>query len=205
VARCRAWGVALLYIAFVYSTISVMPAVWKVLEEYTQGSIRYLGILAVGLAAAAIAVGVWKRIQRRRWSPYVALALIVPVYAYLLNQYAVFPSERLHLVEYGFMGVALFRALRIDFSARAAYLASFVGTVLIGLGDECIQWVLPQRFFELKDVQLNALSGGLGLLILRFVIQPAEEGMGEETEGRSEERVERDGNHIFPQREPGTE
>jgi choline-sulfatase len=199
VARCRTWGVALLYIAFVYSTISVMPEVWKVLEAYTRGSIRYLGILAVGLTAAVIAIGVWRRIQRRRWSPYVALALIMPIYAYLLNRYAVFPSERLHLVEYGFMGVVLFRALRIDFSDRFAYIASFVATVLIGLGDECIQWVLPQRFFELKDVQLNALSGGLGLLILRFVVQPAEEGVGEATERRPEERVERDGNHIFPE------
>ena len=199
VARCRAWSVALLYIAFVYSTIAVMPAVWKILEAYTQGSIRYLGILAVGLAAAAIAGGVWRRIQRRRWGPYVALAFIVPIYAYLLNRYAVFPSERLHLVEYGFMGVVLFRALRIDFSDRAAYIVSFVGTVLIGLGDECIQWVLPQRFFELKDVQLNALSGGLGLLILRFVVQPAEEGVGEGTERRPEERMVSDGHHTFPE------
>jgi glycopeptide antibiotics resistance protein len=93
----------------------------------------------------------------------------------------------------------LFRALRIDFSSRAAYIASFVGTVLIGLGDECIQWVLPQRFFELKDVQLNALSGGLGLLILRFVVQPAEEGVGEGTERRPEERTESDGHHTFPE------
>jgi len=196
VARCRAWGGALLYIIFVFSTISIMPEVWKVLEGYTQGSIRYLGIVAVLLVAGIIAGGVWRRLKYRRWEPYIALLLIGPIYAYLLDRYAVFPSERLHLVEYGFMGVVLFRALRIDFSHRTAYIASFVATVLIGLGDECIQWVLPQRFFELKDVQLNALSGGLGLLILRFVVQPVEDGMGGESEERPEERAERDGHHT---------
>ena len=74
----------------------------------------------------------------------------------------------MHLVEYGFMGYVFFKALIVDFSKGRAYIASFVITVLVGLGDECIQWVLPQRYFELKDVQLNALSGGLGLLLLRF-------------------------------------
>lgn len=62
------------------------------------------------------------------------------------------------------------RALRLDLSPRGAYLASLMLTIAVGFGDECIQWVLPQRFFELKDVQLNAVSGVLGLVIPRFAL-----------------------------------
>lgn len=171
VERCRAWALAVLYIAFVYSTIPVMPAVWEVLREYTEGSIRYLGILAVAGVAVALIVQVWRRVGLTRWAPYLALLLIAPVYVVLLNRYALFPSERLHLVEYGFMGSFLFRALRFDLSERRAYIASFLITVLVGIGDECVQWILPQRFFEVKDIQLNALSGCLGLLLLRFVVE----------------------------------
>ena len=29
--------------------------------------------------------------------------------------------------------------------------------------------VLPQRFFEVKDIQLNAISAGLGLCVVRLV------------------------------------
>ena len=171
VERCRAWGLAVLYIAFVYSTIPVMPAVWKVLREYTEGSIRFLGILMVAGVAIVIAAQVWRRVRLKSWKPYLALLLIGPVYIVLLDRYALFPSERLHLVEYGFMGGVLFRALRLDVSERTAYMASFLTTLLVGIGDECVQWILPQRFFEVKDVQLNALSGGLGLLLLRFVVE----------------------------------
>ena len=97
------------------------------------------------------------------------LGFIAPVYAYLLYEYAKFPAERLHLVEYGLMGYVLLRALRFDLRPALAYLASFALAVLIGIGDECIQWVLPQRFFEVKDIQLNALSAALGLLLTRLV------------------------------------
>ena len=55
---------------------------------------------------------------------------------------------------------------------RRAYVTSFALTVLVGFGDESIQWILPGRFFEVKDVWLNAISGGLGLLVLRFVSGP---------------------------------
>ena len=173
IERCRAWGLALIYIAFVYSTIPLMPQVWRALREYTQGSVRYLGILLVVAVGVVIVAKVWRRVRRRRWGPYLALAVIGPIYVYLLREYAIFPAERLHLIEYGFMGGFLFRALRVDLSARSAYIAAFAATVLLGFGDECIQWILPQRFFEVKDVQLNAISGGLGLL-LHFVVFPPE-------------------------------
>ena len=47
-------------------------------------------------------------------------------------------------------------------------MVALVLTVLVGVGDESIQWILPQRFFEVKDVVLNAVSGVLGLLTVRF-------------------------------------
>ena len=104
-----------------------------------------------------------------RWLPYLALAAIAVVYGYLLQVYAIYPAERLHLVEYGFVGFFLFRALRFDMGRLNAYIAALVLTAVIGFVDESIQWVLPQRYFEMKDVQLNAISGALGLLVVYFL------------------------------------
>ena len=170
--RSQAWGLAVGYIAFVYCSIPLLPVVWAALVGYTDGSIRYLGIVLVALAGCGFVVSVWRR---GRWWPLVALAGIAPVYGYLLHVYARFPAERLHLVEYGLMGYVLLRALRLDLGRAWAYLASFVLAVLIGIGDECIQWALPQRFFEVKDIELNALSAALGLLLTR-VVGGAEDG-----------------------------
>ena len=162
--RWRAWGLTVGYIALVYCTIPLLPDVWAALAGYTEGSIRYLGIALVVLPGCGFAVAIWRR---GRWRALAALAGIAAVYGYLLHVYARFPAERLHLVEYGFMGYVLLRALRLDMGREWAYVASFVLAVLIGIGDECIQWALPQRFFEVKDIQLNALSVALGLLLAR--------------------------------------
>ena len=175
VARSKAWGLALVYIAFVYSTVPLMPQIWRRLHEHTEGAVRYLGIVAVLGAGAWLLRRAWMRLGRRSWRPYLGLAAVLALYGYLLAVYARFPSERLHLVEYGFMGYVLFRALRLDMPVRWAYAVAWGLTLAVGFGDECIQWALPQRFFELKDVQLNAVAGGLGLALVRLVSDPRDE------------------------------
>ncbi len=167
--RSKAWAIAVGYMAFVYSTIPVLPQVWGMLADYTQGSVRYLGIVVVVGVGCGLVVSVWRRAQGQRWRVSVPLACIATAYGYLLYEFTRFPAERLHLIEYGLMGYVLLRALRLDLGPMGAYSVSFALAVLIGIGDECIQWVLPQRFFEVKDIQLNAVSAILGLSVAHFV------------------------------------
>ena len=149
--------------------MSLVTRVWASLSEHTQGSIGYAGVLAVVLVGAILLVGVVRRVGSSTWVPYAALALVGLVYAHLLSTYSVFPAERLHLVEYGLVGFLLYRALALDMGRNRAYLLGFCLTVAVGIGDELIQLMLPQRFFEMKDVQLNAISAGLGLVLVRVV------------------------------------
>jgi arylsulfatase A-like enzyme len=166
--RCGRWGVALAFIALVYSTVPFFPVIWRRLTENTQGANRHIGIVLVVFVGIAVIARVWRRVRYSQWVPYVALAAIFAAYGYLLAVFGRFPAERLHLLEYGLVAVLLFRALALDLSRHRAYFAGFCLTVFIGIIDETIQWVLPQRFFELKDIQLNAVSGALGLLLAHF-------------------------------------
>ncbi|MCC7263635.1 MAG: VanZ family protein [Candidatus Latescibacteria bacterium] len=166
--RSRAWGLALLYIAFVYSTIPLMPVVWRTLSEHTQGAVRYLGIGVVFSLGLALVLKARKGRAGRRWWTWVGLLGVGLAYAYLLQHFARFPAERLHLVEYGLVSYLLLRALSLDLPAPRAYIVALLLTALVGAGDELIQWVLPERVFEMKDVQLNLVSGILGLLAVRL-------------------------------------
>jgi len=166
--RCRNWGAAFAYIALVYATVPVFPAVWDRLWVHTEGAIRHLGILVILGLAVAVLTAVRHRVGRRDWVPYAVLVAVFAAYGYLLAVFGTYPAERLHLIEYGLLGWMLFRALRLDLSGGRAYVVALVLTVLVGVGDESIQWILPQRFFEVKDVVLNAVSGVLGLLTVRF-------------------------------------
>ena len=171
--KSQAWLAVVFYLAFVFATIPLLPIAWGVLNEYTAGAVRYLGIVAVALAVLGATVGSWRSLRRHPWSSGLILVFVVSAYAYLLNRFAVYPAERLHLVEYGFVSFFLFRALALHMSHGAAYAMSFLLTAMVGFGDETIQWVLPERYFELKDVKLNIVSGGLGLLLVRFVLRPS--------------------------------
>jgi VanZ family protein len=66
------------------------------------------------------------------------------------------------------MSYLILRALQLDFDNGRAYAFSLALTTIVGLGDETVQWALPQRYFELKDVGLNAISALLALLLTRF-------------------------------------
>lgn len=166
--RCRAWGLALVYIAFVYCTIPLMPQVWGALLTHTEGAVKFLGIAAVVGLGLALLLKALRLEGPHRWLRWAGLLAVGLAYAYLLQRFARFPAERLHLVEYGLVGFLLLRALCLDLPAPRAYIVALLLTGLIGAGDELIQWVLPERVFEMKDVQLNFVSGALGLLAVRL-------------------------------------
>ena len=170
--KSQAWLILVFYVAFVFATIPLLPQVWGLLSEYTAGAVSYLGIVAVVLSVLAAIAGSRRSLRQHPWSSGLALTFVLFAYAYLLNRFAVYPAERLHLVEYGFVSFFVFRALSLHVNHGTAYVASFLLTAAIGFCDETIQWVLPERYFELKDVKLNIVSGALGLLLVRFVLRP---------------------------------
>ena len=168
--RCRAWGLGLVYVAIVYSTLGLFPTVWRRLRELTDGAIEHLGTVVAVASIASLLWVIGRRTGRRSWVPYAGLAAIAIAYGYLLYALSRFPAERLHLLEYGLMSYLILRALQLDMRPRRAYVLSLVLTTLVGIGDETVQWMLPQRFFELEDILLNAVSAGLGLLLTYFAV-----------------------------------
>ena len=52
VERCLRWGAVVLYTAFIYSTLTFVPDIWKTLYGYTNGKINLIGgtvVAGVGL------------------------------------------------------------------------------------------------------------------------------------------------------------
>lgn len=165
--RVRAWGIALAYVLFVFLTVPVFPEIWVRLRHHTGAGIAHVGTILVGAVAAWCAVHACRRAlaERALWRLPVLL-LVLASYAWILRVFGQFPAERLHLLEYGFMAFVLQRALRFDLPTLRAYAWALGLTALLGFVDESIQWVLPQRFFELKDVALNVMAGSLGLALV---------------------------------------
>ncbi|MCF6211189.1 MAG: VanZ family protein [Gammaproteobacteria bacterium] len=121
-----------------------------------------MGILAWLIAIPTLLLVILVLIQqvrlggyRRLWHLSWALALfgLLP-----LTLPAV--EERLHFLVFGAFGLAAGRAFPI-------WLAVLLGTAAAGL-DELLQWALPDRVGDWRDVGFNLLAVGGGLLLARL-------------------------------------
>ena len=71
--------------------------------------------------------------------------------------------EAFHFVEYGFIAFLFYRATRRCSDVRAIVFPA-CASLLVGVADEWMQWLVPGRVGELHDVLLNAVAIGCGLL-----------------------------------------
>ena len=165
--RIKRWGLVVAWAGLIFATLSVMPIIWRILWAHTQGRIDLAGTLVTALGMAGMLVFLVMRC--RRFLPFVGLLVLCGVYVYLLFYLSRSPAERFHLVEYGLLGFFTFRALRLDLPPGSAYFIAWGIAIVLGMGDEGIQWVLPNRVFEWKDVGINALSSGLGLVAVAIL------------------------------------
>ena len=73
------------------------------------------------------------------------------------------PEERTHLIEYGIVAALIHQALleRLRNGRAVPMPAALTVSVTAALGvlDECIQAMLPNRVFDARDVGFNALAG----------------------------------------------
>jgi hypothetical protein len=124
--------------------------------------------------------------ERRLW--FWALAVVVAIYSTLglagtlaealreRNQLddvffalrmATDPAHRTHLFEYGLVAVLIYQALaerrRGGGRVRAPAALALGLTVLLGWLDEGIQWILPNRVYDIVDVGFNALAGFMAI------------------------------------------
>jgi hypothetical protein len=82
------------------------------------------------------------------------------------------PEEAVHFLEYGLLGFFLFKALIHHVRDKSIYLTATLLALFIGIIDEILQWLMPQRFWDFRDAALNGLSGALFQLAVWKVIKP---------------------------------
>jgi VanZ family protein len=114
----------------------------------------------------------WFRLKIRAFSNYIWLVSIVLIYVYFTLKLWGRPEEAVHFLEYGLLGYLLFRALRHHIPDKTIYLAVFLIGGMVGILDEVLQWIIPLRYWDFRDIGLNALSVGLSQTAIWRGIRP---------------------------------
>ena len=80
------------------------------------------------------------------------------------------PAKRFHFLQYAPLTVLVFDALRFTIRGRFLYIWTLALVALIGLGDETLQWMLPNRYFGIVDLVVNTVAGLFALAFIGFVL-----------------------------------
>jgi len=161
--RQKNWMLVYAWVFLIYSTLYIARPICDFLKATVAFS-AFVDILCIGLGAAAL-IGVVKKAKVFNALSYVLLAVVLVSYANGLMTLQ-YPEEKIHFIEYGVLAFLVYRALALGAHSPKAYAQSFVIVTVLGLVDEGIQYLLPNRYFQVEDVVLNSISGGLGLLIV---------------------------------------
>lgn len=144
--------------------------------QFPHSAVRGLAVALAALAAGLFLFAVL-RIRRRRGLRYAGLVLLVVL---LWLQTAGFRTglptvdvvEKIHIIEYGLLAYLLYRAFR-PAADLTVFLLPLVWVAFAGTLEEWVQWLVPARVGDVRDVLLNASAGSCGLLFGLCLEPPA--------------------------------
>ena len=76
------------------------------------------------------------------------------------------PNKYIHIPEYVLMTWILYQALASDYKGRGIFLLIFTCAAMLGIVDEILQGIHPQRTYGWKDMIIDTASGFIGVLML---------------------------------------
>ena len=126
-----------------------------------------LGFVFIGLIYFLI-----YKLKIRSLPNYIWLLILTFLYTYFTLKMRNSPVEVTHFLEYGLLSIFIFRALNHHIKDKTIYFSAAFIILLIGSFDEIIQWIVPNRIWNFKDVGLNVISGGLIQLAIWKVVEP---------------------------------
>jgi len=157
------WLAVVLWIGVIYTTIPLVRRLREAFVARWPSELIGYGVMAVVVGATAAAILALRR-RRRRLDPADALwllgvaATLVVWTSHLMDQ----PEEAIHFLEYGVLGVLLYRALRTRIPDDTVFIAAALVGIFVGTVDEIIQWLVPGRYWDYRDIVLN---GGASVLV----------------------------------------
>lgn len=157
----RLWLWSGAVVVAIYATLGLAGTLAEVLREFELLDASSLVLFAMFLLGATIFTSGIR--LRPRGAEVAVLLGVTFVYLLLFLRTTVGPAERTHLMEYGVLGVFIHEALaeRVSQGRRVPLfpVVAILVTTALGVVDEGIQWLLPNRVFDPIDMLFNFLAG----------------------------------------------
>ena len=171
-AEWLSWVYAGLLALLIFFTVPFARAV----QEIVSNSLgREFFLYAVALAGIAAAYTAYSNLRKRCLGSSSYFWLLGVGAAFSLYSYSLrkSPEEAMHFVEYGALSVLVYRALVHRVRDYSIFVTATIIVGTVGIVDEAIQWITPSRVWDLRDIWINFVAGGLAQLAIGAGLRPS--------------------------------
>ncbi|MFL2747937.1 MAG: VanZ family protein [bacterium] len=161
----KIWKIILIYIFFIYISLPYFPVFVSFLKNYISKDTLNISSLLFCVSFFLI-LSKWIYDKQYKFAQYILIISPLLLLTYMSFSLDVW-AERVHLIQYGLLGLLVSWANKI--SSLNMLLASGLFIMSVGLVDEIIQWYLPNRYGDIRDVVMNSLGGLSGLWLGQFL------------------------------------
>ena len=165
--RVKSWGYVGGFTLLIYSTLYIVRPVVTFLRQNipffdTLGNILVV-VIAVLIVLALYRFKALGMIRKK--TVFFLLVTTVLVYTAIIWRVE-FTEEKIHFFEYGLLSWLIYKAFLVDIKGLPVFLYSLTLVFIIGWGDEIIQYLLPNRYYDIRDVIMNGTGGLMGLILI---------------------------------------
>lgn len=167
------WSLVILCILSIFLIVPIARTIRNFVEA--NWNIHLFGYSVLVVVFIVFLFGLyylWCRLNIRAVSCYLWLSAVALVYVFFTFKLWERPEEAIHFLEYGLLGFLLFHALKHHILDKGIYFTAFLIGALVGIFDEFLQWMIPRRVWDFRDLGINALSVALMLVAIRKGIRP---------------------------------
>ena len=163
------WSLIGCYVTFIYSTLYIMRPILNFLKAALKGYLNLsVGVMFIIILSLVLAHIISNR-EHYSVNQYLWFSFISCLYGLVLYILEL-PEEQVHFIEYGILSALIYVALTHDINNKSIYFLSAIIVFVLGAIDEVIQWVLPNRCFDIRDLVMNGIAGILVQLLIAMVI-----------------------------------
>lgn len=167
------WLYVLLWSLVIFVTIPLARILQEFVERQWGREVFTYSVLAtivVALVAAAVYVYRSRPALPNGYLWLLVVAAIFFVYTIKLGKKS--PEEAIHFVQYGMLGILVYRALAHRLRDVSIYIATALVCGIIGTIDEAIQWLTPDRYWGIDDIWLNFFAASLVQIAIAGGLKP---------------------------------
>lgn len=170
----QAWLIVALWVVVLFLTVPIA----RTLQSHIRSALGDTSFGYIVIAIATIsALYLIFYLYRQYSKPQIAQIVWIVICASLIILYTIKlwanPIEAFHFVQYGILAGLLFYALSWQHSNVLIYPLVILATSIVGIADEGLQWLIPNRVWGLSDIGINCMAGAIVALAIAMGIRPS--------------------------------